>query len=68
MSKICEQCWFWKRTAHPLSFTLGRCELFERDMEAAGHCEMWETHLASVTETSDAVHNPLAVDGGAEPV
>lgn len=66
MSKVCEGCFFWNRIAHPLSFTLGRCQLFERDMEADGHCSMWETRLTSVTETADAVHNAVPLDDRAE--
>lgn len=66
MSKVCEGCFFWRRIPHPLSFTLGRCDLFERDMEADGHCGMWETRLTSVTETADVVHNAEPVDSRGE--
>jgi hypothetical protein len=52
----CELCFFWQRMVHPFDFEIGRCELFEREMNAHSLCGMFEARAVQSNVVNIADH------------
>jgi threonine aldolase len=55
----CGQCYFWNRIAHMFDYELGRCELFEREMNEHSACGMFEARAvqSNIVNIADHVTN-----------
>ena len=46
-NRECGACFFWQRVCHPFDFELGRCDMFEREMNEHSVCGMFESRAVS---------------------